>query len=203
LVVPTGSTIFAPPYDWDWSLFGLRGEQPEPFNGKVDGEWMIWNPPDPGATSAAGIGVSLNVTSPSLVSITPQGTYDFYIHCSSDIPGGWTKGGLGATVYQNADQTPILSELATLWSMPTTKMAPDIVGNGTLASAVVAGPSGIFGTQFYAPINLFLQPGSTYLVWIWNWELSNVPDNPIFFADLWMTLPFISLTSAPPPGGIH
>jgi hypothetical protein len=193
LVVPTGSTVFAPPYDSEWQEGrGLA------FGAKADGKLVTWDPM-PGTTSGAGIGVSLNVTSPAVVSITPQGTYEFSWFSFEDIPGGWTKGGLGATVFQNADPTPILSEMATLWSVGNiTKFTADS-RNGTLASAVVAGPSGIFGTQFYAPINLVLQPGSSFLVWIWGWQLSNIPDGHAFMAIMNMTVPFISLTSGPPP----
>ena len=43
------------------------------------------------------------------------------------------------------------------------------------------------------------EPGSTYLVWIWGWQLSNVPDGHAFLALMSMTVPLISLTSAPPP----
>jgi hypothetical protein len=198
LTVPTGNTVLAPPYDKEWGEglgFG--------FGATADGKFLLFNP-EPNTTSGAGIGIFLNVTSDSLVSVIPQGTYEWAWLTTEDIPGGWTKGGLAATVYQDANPAPIFSELATLWSAgnistPSGFPLNGQSGSGTLADAVVAGPSGIFGTQLYAPITLSLQPGSNYLVWIWAWALGNVPDGLPFVAVMSVSVPMISLSASPPP----
>ena len=189
IMIPSGTSVIGTPYDRDYSQgsgLGLLAR----FDGKV-----ITLPSDSGF-SGAGIGFYLTVDQLSLVSITPQGNYDWNWSAWANLPGARSSGGLGITVYADADTIPVMSRQVILWSLSGATQFSGQKGSGAIANA--ASPSFGFGSVPLAPALVTMNPGSRYLVWVWAWQTSVLPPSAPFIAFLRFVMPFVTVSAGPP-----
>jgi len=190
LQVTGGSRIFGPPYDDDWS----EGNGIAMFS-RHDGKVMTI--PKTNGFSAAGIGFYLNAPNePSLVSIIPQGTYDFSVSSFADLPFLRSRGGLGVAVYTDGEAQPTLARQPVLWSLSGVKAFSGPSGSGRIADA--ASPAFGLGTVPLAPVLINMVPGSRYLVWVWCWQTMQGSENDPFIAFQSFNMPFVTIAAGPP-----
>lgn len=187
--VPSGSRVFGPPYDRDWSEgrgVGMLGR----FDGKV------FTIPGAKGFSAAGIGFYLTTNEPALAAITPQGTYDWAWSAFADLPFARSRGGMGITIYTNSEPQPTMSRQPVLWSASGMTMLSGQKGSGRIADA--ASPAFGLGTVPLAPALVNMIPGSRYLVWVWCWQISRLEEDDGFIAFLRFIMPFVTIDAGPP-----
>jgi hypothetical protein len=184
--VPSGSRVFGPPYDRDWSEGNGVGIFSR-FDGKV---YAISK--DNGF-SAAGIGFYLTTNEPALVAITPQGTYNFSYTAFQNQSFARSRGGLGITIYTNSEPRPTMSRQPVLWSASGATLLSRDKGSSRIADA--ASPAFGLGTVPLAPALVNMVPGSRYLVWIWCWQISHLD---AFFAYVGFSMPFVTIDAGPP-----
>lgn len=188
--VPTGSRVFGPPYDRNWfegNGFGVFSR----FDGTV---YTI--PKANGGFSAAGIGFYLTTNEPALAAITPQGTYDWYWSAFADLPFLRSRGGMGITIYTNAEPQPTMSRQSVLWSASGMTTLSGQIGSGRIADA--ASPAFGLGPVPLAPTLVNMVPGSSYLVWVWCWQTSQLETDDGFIAFLSFSMPFVTIDAGPP-----
>jgi hypothetical protein len=189
--VPSGSRVFGPPYDLDWSEGNGVG-----FLSRFDGQ--VYTIPKANGFSAAGIGFYLTTNEPVLAAITPQGTYKWNWSGVKEQPFLRSMGGMGITIYTNSDQQPTMSRQPVLWSIsgiPTMFLGD--TGSGRIADA--ASPAFGLGTVPLAPALLNMVPGSRYLVWVWCWQTSQLEEEESgFIAFLSFLMPFVTIDAGPP-----
>jgi hypothetical protein len=187
--IPNGSEIFGLPYDLDWSVGnGIA------WSARADGK-VISIPSDTGF-SAGGIGFYLTTAQPALVSITPQGAFDYSWSSFADLPFARSRGGMGLTIYEDSNPEPMLNHQPVLWSVSGAKQFTGAKGSGQIADA--ASPAFGFGTVPLAPALLDMVPGKRYLAWVWCWQISQLHSNDPFIAFLQFSMPFVSVFSGPP-----
>lgn len=193
--VPTGSRVFGPPYDLDWAEGnGIA------FGGRVDGK--VNTIPTRNGFTAAGIGFYLTTNEPSLAAITPQGTYEWSWLALENLPFARSRGGMGITIYTNAEPQPTMSRQQVLWSVSgmisTNSTVPWSGQNGSGRIADAASPAFGLGTVPLAPALLNMVPGSRYLVWVWCWQTSQLEQDDSFIAFLGFSMPFVTINAGPP-----
>jgi hypothetical protein len=188
-VVPTGSRVLGPPYDLDWS----EGNGVGGFS-RFDGKALTI--PKANGFSAAGIGFYLTTQEPALAAITPQGTYDWNWTSFQDLPFARSRGGMGVTVYANAEAQPTLSRQPVLWSVSGMTAFSGQMGSGRIADA--ASPAFGLGAVPLAPVILNMVAGSRYLVWVWCWQTSQLEADDVFIAFMRFIMPFITIEAGPP-----
>ena len=185
-IVPSGSRVFGPPYDREWSegngiAFGAR------FDGKA------LTLPKANGFSAGGIGFFLTTNEPVLAAITPQGTYDWNWSSFGDLPFVRSRGGMGLTIYRDGQLA--YSRQAVLWSVSGATTFSGQKGSGRIADA--ASPAFGFGAVPLAPALLNMEPGSQYLVWVWCWQTATLQPNDPFIAFMSFHMPFVSIDAGP------
>ncbi|WP_347989534.1 hypothetical protein [Methylomonas sp. AM2-LC] len=194
LQVKAGSQIISPPYDREWSL-GVA----DAFGAKADGKFLTLQP-KPYDISAAGVGFILQSSTRLMAEITPQGNYQFsVISFENHHPDYSSLGGLGVTVVQTSNNLTTFSNNIALWSDSNFTPFSGINGNGLLSDTANIGLFGPFGSDRLTPFTIILEPGENYLIWIWAWQWTNVPDNSSFLAMLNVSIPFISILAGIPP----
>lgn len=185
-----GSKVFGPPYDDDWSEGNGIG-----WWSRMDGKVRTWSKLN--GFSAAGVGCYLNAPNePAIVSIIPQGTYDFAVNSPADLPYVRSRGGMGVTVYTDGEQQPTLSRQPVLWSISGVKTYRGPSGEGRIADA--ASPAFGLGTVPLAPVLINMVPGSRYLVWVWCWQTMQGRENDGFIATQSFHMPFLTISAGPP-----
>ncbi|HST58096.1 MAG TPA: hypothetical protein VLK84_05405, partial [Longimicrobium sp.] len=187
--IPTGSRVISPVYDREWA----HGNGVA-FGARVDGK--VITIPDERGFSAAGIGVYLTVDQPVLAAITPQGSYDWNWNAFKNLPFGRSRGGLGITIFTDAQPQPTMSRQPVLWSLAGMTQFAGAKGSGRIADA--ASPAFGFGTVPLGPALLNMVPGSRYLVWVWCWQSSQLGPDSGFIAFLQMNMPFLTIDAGPP-----
>jgi hypothetical protein len=187
--VPSGSRIIAPPYDLEWGTGNGMA-----FGSRADGK--VLTIPKANGFSAAGIGFVLTVNEPLLAAITPQGTYDWNWASFANLPFARSRGGLGITIYTDAEPHPTLSRQPVLWSVSGLTQFTGDKGTGKIADA--ASPASGLGTIPLAPALVNMVPDSRYLVWVWCWQTSQLAANDPFWAFLQMAMPLVTVTASPP-----
>lgn len=187
--VPTGSRVFGPPYDQDWSEGNGIGIFSR-FDGKA------YTIPKDNGFSAAGIGFYLTTNEPVLAAITPQGTYDWNWNAFADLPFARSRGGMGIAIYTNSEPQPTLSRQPVLWSVSGMTTFSGQKGSGRIADA--ASPAFGLGTVPLAPALLDMVPGSRYLVWVWCWQASQLEEGDAFIAFSSFDMPFVTIDAGPP-----
>jgi len=187
--VPTGSRVFGPPYDRDWSEGNGVGVFSR-FDGKA------YTIPKANGFSAAGIGFYLTTNEPALAAITPQGTYDWNWSSFADLPFARSRGGMGITIYTNSEPQPTMSRQPVLWSASGMTLFSGQKGSGQIADA--ASPAFGLGTVPLAPALVNMVPGSRYLVWVWCWQTSRLEKDDGFIAFLSFFMPFVTIDAGPP-----
>jgi hypothetical protein len=188
LTIQSGTKFFGPPYDRDWSEgngFGALA--------RFDGRAFTINKDD--GFSAAGIGFYLTTTETVLAAVTPQGTYDWSWSAFGDLPSARSRGGMGLTIYADSQPQPMLSHQPVLWSVSgVTTLAGD-KGSGRITAA--ASPAFGLGTVPLAPALVQMVPGSTYLVWVWSWQIARGTNGP-FIAFTSFDMPLVTINAGPP-----
>lgn len=187
--VPSGSRVFGPPYDRDWSEGGGVGMFAR-FDGKA---YAITKA---NGLSAAGIGFYMTTNEPALAAITPQGTYDFSWTSFQDLPFARSRGGMGITIYTNSEPQPTMSRQPVLWSASGMTAFSGEKGSGRIADA--ASPAFGLGTVPLGPALVNMVPGSRYLVWVWCWQTSRLEENSGFIAFVGFNMPFVTIDAGPP-----
>ncbi|HKO47837.1 MAG TPA: hypothetical protein VJV79_08940 [Polyangiaceae bacterium] len=188
LTVQSGTKVFGPPYDQDWSEGSGFGN-----SARFSGRALTINKDD--GFSAAGVGFYLTTTETVLAAIRPQGNYDWNWAAFGDLPSARSRGGMGLTIYTDGQQQPTLSHQPVLWSVSgVTTLAGD-KGSGQIAAA--ASPAFGLGTIPLAPALLQMSPGSTYLVWVWTWQIAQGTDGP-FIAFSKFDMPLVTIDAGPP-----
>ncbi len=194
IVVNGGSSIVAPPYDFEWAIGrGLA------FGSKLDGKFLTVNQPVASGESCAGVGMILRPEVTLLASITPQGTYSAsWLAVENLPPGSWTTGGLGVQVYDANTGAGVGGSIITLWTAYNMTQFTGATTQGQLATASSIAPSGPFGPPTLG-ITVTLEAGVPYVYWVWAWQADNAPDNAGFLAIENVTLSFVSINAGPPP----
>ena len=187
--VPSGSRVFGPPYDRDWSEGNGLGIFSR-FDGKA------YTIPKANGFSAAGIGFYLTTNEPVLAAITPQGTYDWSWVSFADLPFARSRGGMGITIYTNSEPQPTMSRQPVLWSGSGMTTFSGQKGSGRIADS--ASPAFGLGTVPLAPALVNMVPGSRYLVWVWCWQTSRLEEHDGFIAFLRFVMPFVTIDAGPP-----
>lgn len=188
LTVSSGSRVFGPPYDLDWSEGNGLGALSR-FDGKVI------TIPKANGFSAAGIGFYLTTNEPVLAAITPQGAYDWNWVAFADLPFARSRGGMGITIYTNSEPQPTMSRQPVLWSASGMTTFSGEKGSGRIADA--ASPAFGLGTVPLAPALVNMVPGSRYLVWVWCWQTAQFESDG-FIAFLGFDMPFVTIDAGPP-----
>jgi hypothetical protein len=187
--VPSGSQVFGPPYDREWEAGSGVGSH-------LDGTFSTSSSR---GDSVAGVGFYLSSPEPLLANVTPGGDFSFIWRAFADLPLLQSRGGLGVQVYANGIRLLILE--ATLWSLSGVMSGAPNTGTGQIADAVAIPASGIFGPTTLGPIGLLMDPGTTYVFWVYCWQTmlpQGDSDNP-FLAALQVKMPFVTVRAAPPP----
>ncbi len=192
LVIPSGSTIFAPPYDKEWSIGrGLA------FGAKKDGKFVSIQPLSVG-TSGAGVGLIVQSPSPAIASIRPVGTYSASILSVETLPlNSWSAGGLGITIYKGTNASPEISRLVKLWAVTNFHPWLGLNLEGSLADPTSINSVGMFPFRL-GDFTLTMEPEVPYLVWIWSWQTCNIPDGLGFLALMNVSVPAVSLSAGSP-----
>ena len=188
LTVQTGTRVFGPPYDEDWSEGNGMG-----VFARFDGRAFTISKNN--AFSAAGIGFYLTTTETVLAAITPQGTYDWNWGAFADLPSARSRGGMGLTIFTDGQQQPTLSHQPVLWSVSGMTALSGEKGSGRIADA--ASPAFGLGTVPLAPALVQMVPGSIYLVWVWSWQIARETGGP-FIAFSSFSMPFVTINAGPP-----
>jgi hypothetical protein len=201
--LPPGITILAPRYDRLWtslngssSVSGYSGfENPAEhplFTGRV-GAIVAQS-----MYTLQGLGMYVSVTAPSLVAITPMGTYQAGISGFLGAPSLRSTAGLGALVYQGASPTPVVSRIVEVWRIAGLGHKESVQVDGTIRDA--ASPAFGFGPVPLAnPMLAHMQPGITYTIWFWCWIRTAIAANEYTLGAITMHLPFVVVTAGPPP----
>lgn len=194
--VPTGSRFFGPPYDLDWAEGNAFGA----ITGRVDGKATAF--PKANGFSAAGIGFYLTTDKPALAAITPQGTYGWSWSAFKNLPFARSRGGMGVTIYTNAEPQPTISRQPVLWSVSgiisSNPTIPWSVQKGSGQIADAASPAFGLGTVPLAPALVNMVPGSRYLVWVWCWQTLQIGEENGFISYVGFDMPFVTINAGPP-----
>jgi hypothetical protein len=188
LTVQSGTRFLGPPYDQDWS----EGNGMGAF-ARFDGRALTITKDN--GFSAAGIGFFLSTTETVLAAITPQGTCDWSWAAFGDLPSARSRGGMGLTIYTDGQQQPTHSHQPVLWSVSGVTAFTGDKGSGRIADA--ASPAFGLGTVRLAPALLQMVRGSTYLVWVWSWQIARETGDP-FIAFSSFDMPLVTIHAGPP-----
>ncbi len=184
--VQTGSRVIGTPYDLEWGTgCGIA------FGSRFDGKLSLF-----GCSGSDTVAVGFYLSSPERLSaaITPMGSYDFSWAAFQDIPSLRSRGGLGITVYVNENPQPILSRQALLWSTSGATLLSGETGTGRIEDA--SSPSGL-GPVRLAPIYLDTGPDLRYLVWVYCWQVNQIPTDSSFISIITMNMPFVNVNAGP------
>jgi hypothetical protein len=199
VVVNPGDRIVSPPYDVQWGTGGgvlySVGDQ-----ARTTGELGVVASTE--GFSACGVGIALQSTVPLAAAITPAGTYQYSQLTSQHDNNTVNAGGVDMLAYVNGDANPVVRSDALLWNLNgTNSLFPPngpigaASGSGNIADAVVTNT--VFGPIRLAPMLFDMQPGSSYVVWIWVWSNYKKGDASLFSL-LLGHLPSITVSAGPP-----
>jgi hypothetical protein len=100
------------------------------------------------------------------------------------------------TIYVDGAPQPAVSKQVTLWNLSGATRLTGDYKTGRIADA--ASPAIGFGTVPLAPALVNMVPGSSYLVWVWCWQLARNIGNGTFIAFMNLKMQFVSLDAGPP-----
>jgi hypothetical protein len=185
--IPMGTRVIGPPYDHSWTV-GAAGPLP-----RFDGYMFVL-----GDDGFSADGVSIMLSSPSLVlaSVTPMGTYDFSWTSFDNYPNLRSRGGLGILVYGNGDPNPLVVRQAVLWTLSGVSQFSGNKGSGQFADAVAVMTD--FGPIPLAPVLFNMNPGATYEVWMWCWQVAQNEKGTAFLNALQSHMPAVLIDAGPP-----
>lgn len=191
-----GNRVIGAPYDLYWTYTGTSGVT---FKGtNVSGR-----PLDTLSTFAGdgymaeGVGVFLDAPIPLSATVMPKGTYEFtWINFLATNVNLRAQGGLGVLVYEVGNDTPIVMQQATLWSIVGGFPYSHGEGSGSIEDVVAFTTD--FGNVLLTPVSFDMQAGKRYLFWIWQWEILNRNGVQDFIAVQKVRIPLI-VTSAGSP----
>jgi hypothetical protein len=185
--VPTGSRIIGPPYDVDWSE-GAGG-----VFSRFEGSCFTFSIE---GFSASGVGFYLSSDEPMLTAITPVGNYDWNWFSLQDLPFLRSRGGLGVAIFADGGPQPVMSRQPVLWSLNGVLKFTGQSGSGRIADA--ASITTGFGPIRLAPALLNMVPGSSYLVWLWLWQIARSLKHTAVMASSKFEMPFVTIDAGPP-----
>jgi hypothetical protein len=168
-----GNRLMSPPFDVDWSTGSGLG-----FLSRYDGDlYTVGND----GFSAAGVGVFLDTPTPIAVALTPVGTQQFSWLTVNGFSNTFSRGGLGVLVYEAGNPTPLALRQVTLWNVFGGRPSwSGETATGSIADA--ASPATGFGPIPLAPLLFNMQPGFTYVFWVWIWQTLRELGSGDFFA---------------------
>ena len=184
--VPLGTRIIAPPYDHSWTV-GAAGPLP-----RFDGDMFVFGED---GFSAYGVSIMLSSPTPVLVSVIPQGTYNFSWGSFENLPDLRSRGGLGILVYRNGNPDPLVSRQAVLWTVSGVSQFTGNTGSGQYADAVAVMTD--FGPIRLAPVLFDMNPGDTFEVWMWCWTVGQNESGHAFINALQCRIPAILIDAGP------
>jgi hypothetical protein len=190
LELKTDARLLSPPYELGW-------QEGAGLGGKLDGKMITFVSR---GFSAGGIGLQLSSPERVFASVAFAGHFDFNWVSFDHYPSLSSSGGLGVCVYRSAEPTPILVRRATLWNVRSPLRFTSDTGAGTLSNVNVAapGPSAMTFAFRLVPVDLLMEPDTTYRVWLWNWQVASVPEGAAFLAFLSCKVPLIMITTGQP-----
>ncbi len=177
-----GFDIIVPPYDVEWSTGALSKAD------KASGKFGIQILSE--GFNAAGVGVFLSSSVKSLVRFSPMVPFDYSWTNSPLLGPVSSQGSIGVVAFYNEKPQPFLDRRAVVWNDTR-----EFLGWPTLG-AFDSGSS--FFAQTLGDVLILMEPGNTYLVWIWCWGFCHLHQSAAF-ADISCTAPFIVVDSGPAP----
>jgi hypothetical protein len=202
-VLPPGVTILAPRYDRVWTslngtswVSGYTGYEKPAEHPLFTG--LVAVPAVGTSYNLQGLGMYVTVTAPSLVAITPMGTYQSKISGLLGAPSLRGTAGLGALVYEGTSATPLISRIVEVWRVAGLGPRESVSVEGPIKDA--APPAFGFGPIPLAnPLLAWMQPGVTYTIWFWCWIRTGITANEYTLGGISMNLPFVVVSAGPPP----
>jgi len=193
---PGSFSVIAPPYDVQWTT----PDSPKSAvtrASKDTGELYCQLISGGRYDRAAAVGVFLSSPVRSLVRFSPVAPFSWSWELWNQYGQGTsTKGGVGVMAYLNADSKPFLDKQAILWNESRV--------NPSLGEKDFGG-SWISAALFPGTVSILMEPGNTYLVWVWCWVMRHTwvwrytPELGTVYAKIGCSVPFIVVDSGPPP----
>lgn len=178
-----GFQIIAPPYDLEWhhgDYASARRNTGEIFANSIIGD------------GTAAIGVFFSSPVRSLVRVAPFAplAYDWSV-IAYDVPVV-TRGSVGIVVYINGNPRPAFDYRANLWD--TYLNFPPLSRDGASGSSTV-------GEALSRHVLITVEPGNTYLLWIWCSVYSSAREGHLSFDGGYINcdIPFMVVDAGPPP----